>query len=60
MALKNVKIEMKGTGGGRWVTREEAKRGSKKARRAQDKVFFEYFQDIDGSVQRRAVVIQGE
>jgi hypothetical protein len=32
-----VKTEMTGTGGGRWDTRANAKKGSKKARRAQDK-----------------------
>jgi hypothetical protein len=37
MALAKVKVEMKGTGGGRWDTRANAKRASKKARRAQDK-----------------------
>jgi hypothetical protein len=37
MAYAKVKIEMKGTGGGRWTTRESAKVASKKRRRAQDK-----------------------
>lgn len=37
MALKKVKTEMRGTGGGRWTTREEAKRASRKARRGADK-----------------------
>lgn len=36
MAYKNVKTEMKGDRA-RWVTRYEAKKGSKKARRANDK-----------------------
>jgi hypothetical protein len=38
MALAKVKLEMKGTGGGRWTTRQDAKRSSKKHRRAQDKL----------------------
>ena len=29
----NIKIEMKGTGGGRWMPRQDAKRISRKARR---------------------------
>jgi hypothetical protein len=37
MALAYIKIEMKGTGGGRWDTRANAKKASKKARRAADK-----------------------
>jgi hypothetical protein len=37
MALKKLKTEMKGTGGGRWTTRAEAKTSSKKVRRQADK-----------------------
>jgi len=37
MALGKIKTEMKGTGGGRWMPRADAKRLSKKARRAGDK-----------------------
>jgi len=33
----NIKIEMKGTGGGRWMPRQDAKRISKKARRTLSK-----------------------
>jgi hypothetical protein len=33
MANAKVKTEMKGTGGGRWTTREDAKRSSRKRRR---------------------------
>lgn len=32
-----IKTEMKGTGGGRWMKRADAKRFSKKARRELDK-----------------------
>jgi hypothetical protein len=34
---KKIKTEMKGTGGGRWCKKAEAKKASKKARRAADK-----------------------
>ncbi len=37
MANGNIKTEMKGTGGGRWCPRAEAKKTSKKARRRADK-----------------------
>lgn len=37
MALEKVKTEMKGTGGGRWCPRADAKKASKKARRAEGK-----------------------
>lgn len=37
VALEKVKTEMKGTGGGRWMTRAEAKKASKRARREADK-----------------------
>lgn len=37
MALAKIKTEMKGTGGGRWCTRSEAKAASKKRRRAEGK-----------------------
>lgn len=37
MALGKIKTEMKGTGGGRWVKRAEAKKAAKKARRAAGK-----------------------
>lgn len=37
MKAFNTKTEMKGTGGGRWTTRFDAKRTSKKARRRDDK-----------------------
>jgi hypothetical protein len=37
MARGNIKTEMKGTGGGRWDTRENAKRNANKARREADK-----------------------
>ncbi|OGQ79470.1 MAG: hypothetical protein A2289_23840 [Deltaproteobacteria bacterium RIFOXYA12_FULL_58_15] len=37
MALEKIKTEMKGTGGGRWCTREVAKKSSKKIRRHNDK-----------------------
>lgn len=37
MALEKVKTEMKGTGGGRWTTRANAKKAAKKARRVADK-----------------------
>ena len=37
MANKATKTEMNGTMGGRYMTREEAKSGSKKARRRNDK-----------------------
>jgi hypothetical protein len=30
--MARIKTEMKGTGGGRWTTREDAKKTSKKAR----------------------------
>lgn len=33
MAHEKVKTEMKGTGGGRWCSRQVAKQASKKARR---------------------------
>jgi hypothetical protein len=33
MALAKIKTEMKGTGGGRWTTREDAKRSANKRRR---------------------------
>ena len=32
-----IKTEMKGTGGGRWTTREDAKKTSRKARRENDR-----------------------
>jgi len=34
---RRIKTEMKGTGGGRWCRREEAKKGSRKIRRQTDK-----------------------
>lgn len=37
MALPKIKTEMKGTGGGRWDTRANAKKAANKARRAADK-----------------------
>lgn len=37
MALGKIKTEMKGTGGGRWTTRTEAKRAARKARRKADR-----------------------
>jgi hypothetical protein len=37
MANGRIKTEMKGTGGGRWCPRAEAKKVSKKARRRLDK-----------------------
>jgi len=37
MALAKVKTEMKGTGGGRWTTRADAKKSSAKRRRRADK-----------------------
>jgi hypothetical protein len=37
MALGKIKVEMKGTGGGRWMLRADAKRVSKKKRRLADK-----------------------
>lgn len=37
MALGKVKTEMRGTGGGRWMPRADAKRISKKKRRMTDK-----------------------
>lgn len=37
MALAKLKTEMTGKMGGRWTTREDAKRSSRKARRAEDK-----------------------
>jgi hypothetical protein len=37
MARANVKTEMKGTGVGRWTTREDAKKSSKRIRRENDK-----------------------
>ena len=37
MAYGSKKTEMTGTGGGRWEPRTNAKKGSKKARRAKDK-----------------------
>lgn len=37
MANAKIKTEMKGTGGGRWDTRANAKKFSKKARRQADK-----------------------
>ncbi len=33
-----IKIEMKGTGGGRWMPRQDAKRVSRKARRTLNKL----------------------
>jgi len=33
MALAKVKLEMKGTGGGRWTTRADAKKSATKRRR---------------------------
>jgi hypothetical protein len=36
LGTRKIKIEMKGTGGGRWMTRESAKKISSKARRAAD------------------------
>jgi len=38
MAYKAQKTEMKGTGGGRWTTRAEAKTASDKIRRRYDKL----------------------
>jgi len=37
MALGKIKTEMKGTGGGRWMRRADAKKVSKKTRRIADK-----------------------
>ncbi len=37
LALKQIKTEMKGTGGGRWEKRASAKSRANKARRKQDK-----------------------
>ena len=37
MAYGAKKTEMTGTGGGRWESRADVKKGSKKARRANDK-----------------------
>lgn len=37
LGINTIKTEMKGTGGGRWCRRAEAKKASKKARRAADK-----------------------
>jgi hypothetical protein len=37
LGIKTIKTEMNGTGGGRWQTRESAKKASKKSRRASDK-----------------------
>ncbi len=37
MAWAKVKTEMKGTGGGRWTTRREAKKASRKIRRQKDR-----------------------
>lgn len=37
MAHGKIKTEMKGTGGGRWTTRQDAKDTSKKKRRLNDK-----------------------
>lgn len=37
MALGKIKADMHGTGGGRWGKRADAKKASKKARRARDK-----------------------
>ena len=37
MANGKIKTEMTGTGGGRWTTREDAKRVSKKTRRRNGK-----------------------
>lgn len=37
MALGKIKTEMKGTGGGRWMLRADAKKASKKKRRIADK-----------------------
>lgn len=38
MARAKIKTEMKGTGGGRWTTREDAKRSANGRRRELDKV----------------------
>ena len=37
LGINTIKTEMKGTGGGRWDTRANAKKASKKARRHADK-----------------------
>jgi len=37
MSLGKIKTEMKGTGGGRWMYRSDAKKASKKTRRLADK-----------------------
>lgn len=37
MKAFTVKTEMKGTGGGRWTTRADAKKTSRKARRRDDR-----------------------
>jgi hypothetical protein len=46
MAYKSTKTEMKGTGGGRWMTRAEAKTGSDKGRRQADKAAVDEQQDV--------------
>lgn len=42
MAYGIKKTEMNGTGGGRWCGKAEAKKGAKKARRANDKKEAQY------------------
>ena len=37
MALSKVKTEMRGTGGGRWTTRADAKASARKRRRREDR-----------------------
>lgn len=50
MALESVKLEMKGTGGGRWTRRQAAKDASKRLRRANDK---KVVKDGEEGVERR-------
>lgn len=46
MANEKVKVEMKGTGGGRWCTRETAKYSANRRRRRNDQeVIEEYLEE---------------
>ena len=57
MAHKSTKTEMKGTGGGRWLTRAEAKTGSDKERRRVDQAAideqWEFIQAVNGIPKNR-------
>lgn len=47
-SAKRIKTEMKGTGGGRWMPREDAKKHANRGRREADKVEIVACQSCDG------------